>query len=397
MTHPYVIFEITFQGAAHDIPVSFSVMRSTIQHWYDRPGAMGAVIPTLMASSTPEAVLGDYLGTESAPSYDASAAMTSEGDLFYAYTHQFLQTDGTAPLDADGNLVGQNVYVEPVLESTNTAGPQLVDWSDGTTDNKHFLNATNVAGVNNVQFFVLTFDQPMLAGDPSVNPDSVLDPANYNIINADGNIISNAIAHVDYGLSEVAQMAGSYGLNPVPSNKYEVILALDANPNVAGNQPLTPGTYTLQVNQAVPATSTTAGQAGLRNIYGSPLFLSGFNPNGNAFNQTITIGTASPPGPPGLAATDTPINAIRGGLQFDPSTASALDGNYIVVWTNIAASGGRDGISSTAANAAQSYSPSLSGCDQHDGTSTTWGHPDVAMDPSQARSSWPPVGRRARR
>ena len=283
-------------------------------------------------------------------------------------------------MDADGNAIQQNVYVEPVLESTNTAGPQLVDWSDGTTDNKHFLNATSVSGVNSVQFFVLTFDQPMLAGDPSVNPDSVLNPANYNIVDANGNIISNAIAHVDYGLSEVAEMAGSYGLNPVPSGKYEIILTLDANPNLPGNQPLTPGTYSLQINQAVPANSTTAGQTGLRNIYGTPMYLSGFNPNGNAFNQTITIGTASPPGPPGLAAQDIPINAQRGGQQIDPSTAAALDGSYVVAWTSII--NGQTNIVAQRFNS--NNVPILGEFTVNTTASTTWGHPDVAMDPSGA-------------
>src|SRR5205823_6426373 len=121
------------QGDAHDIPISLAVTRSQIQHWIVQPGQNGAVTFVLVGSGAPQAIAGDYSGQQSEPSFNQSMGMTSEGDLVYSYSHQFLQTDGSTPLNADGNPLQQNIYVQQVNESTNTAGPQLVDWSDGTT------------------------------------------------------------------------------------------------------------------------------------------------------------------------------------------------------------------------------------------------------------------------
>ena len=96
-----------------------------------------------------------------------------------AYTDQALQTDGvTVPTDANGNPIYSNIYAEQLNESTDTAGPQVVGWSSANGvsllpklgSNSNSATATGV----NAQYFVLTFDEPMLADNPATDPDSVL-------------------------------------------------------------------------------------------------------------------------------------------------------------------------------------------------------------------------------
>ena len=48
-------------------------------------------------------------------------------------------------------------------------------------------------GVNS-QYFVLTFDEPMLADSPVLDPDSVYNPANYQIYNSNGILMYGVIA-----------------------------------------------------------------------------------------------------------------------------------------------------------------------------------------------------------
>ena len=129
-------------------------------------------------------------------------------------------------------------------------------------------NGSTLAG-STVSYIVVTFDKEMLAGDPSNNPDSVLNPENYVLLDGNGNPIAGAIVHIDYGLSEVAQMADVYGMDPLPSNKWEAILTMDGNPNVAGDQALGNGTYTLELLNAIEPSTTTTGQTGLEDSNGS--------------------------------------------------------------------------------------------------------------------------------
>ncbi len=344
--HGDTLYEITFHGEMANIPINMQVNTSFLTYWEPVVIAINnnqtVTIDELLGAAMQPALafLGDYAGYQGTDQYNASVAMTSEGDIVTTYTQQQLESDGSLPLDASGNYSYQNVYYRRLGESTNTAGPQVVDWSDGT--GKSFLDVPgNIVAGETANYFVLTFDQPLLSGDPNVYPDSALNPSNYKIYDSNGNLLSNVITHVDYGLSEVAQVAAQYGdnLNPVPSSKYEVVLTLDSDPVTPGNQPLADGTYTLQVDNAVPITNTTSGQSGLRNIYGTPLNLSGFNPNGKNWKYTITLhastNVATPPVAPGRNVRDVPLNTgTPTGNRIDPVVASSQNGNYVVVWTS---------------------------------------------------------------
>ncbi|MGA2502147.1 MAG: hypothetical protein ABSH20_30760, partial [Tepidisphaeraceae bacterium] len=292
------VFELIFQGQAHDIPVTFTILNPNDQQWIGTPVVNNNATTytwALGGASPPVANLGDYMGVQGSAQYDAALSMNSAGNMVATYTDQALQTDGTAPVDANGNAIDSNIYYERLAESTDTAGPRITAWT--SANGVDLLNAPGAIATNvnaqgiygqyitsgtatnvNAQYLVLMFDEPMLAGDPTVDPDSVYNLANYQLYNgATNTLISGVITHIDYGLSEVAQMAGPYGngMNPVPDNKWEAILTVNN-----GATPLAPGTYTLKVLNAVPSSSTTAGQNGLRNVYGTPLNLAGYDPTG---------------------------------------------------------------------------------------------------------------------
>jgi hypothetical protein len=347
--HGNTLYEVTFHGEMANIPVNLRILNYNVFSWFPYVIVVGQNQVTTdelkYPAHPPVAISGDYAGYQGTDQYNSSIAETSEGDMTLAYTQQQLYSNGAVPQDAYGNAVYQNVYYRRLGESTNTSGPQVTDWSDGT--GKSFLDVPgNIVAGETASYFVLTFDQPLLSGDPNVNPDSALDPNNYKIYDSNGNLLSGVITHVDYGLSEVAQLAGQpayqgHNLNPIPSNKYEVVLTLNGSQNSAqqGVQPLSDGTYTLVVDNAVPVSATTAGQSGIRNIFGTPLNLSGFNPTGKNWTYTITIhastNVATPPGPPGRNVRDVPINTgVDTGNQIDPRVASSLNGNYVVVWTS---------------------------------------------------------------
>jgi hypothetical protein len=386
LDYGYHVYELVFQGQAHDIPIQLTVAPGAVtEQWVPVSSTTNGTITStwsLQAASPPVAYVGDYTGVQGSAQYNASVAITSAGSMVAAYTDQALQTNGKIPLDASGNQIDSNVYYEQLAESTDTAGPRVVGWTSGNGIDliNGGIGGNGTATGVNAQYFVLTFDEPLLDGDPATTADSVLNPANYQIYNNTGTLLSGVITHVDYGLSEQAQVAASDGTNPIPDNKWEVILTLDGNPSLAGNQPLPAGTYTLKVLNAIPASSTTSGQTGICDIYGTPLNLTGYDPTGSDFEGTITLSTsgnvAGNPGPPGVSATDSPINSVRAGQQIDEAVASSATGNYVVVWTSIinnqsnivgelfTAGGVQIGSEFTVNSTA----------------STSWGFPDVAMD-----------------
>ncbi len=279
-----VVFELTFEGQAHDIPIAVSVPAAADQQWVATKvftttnGTTTSTTSYAEGGASPPVVLaGDYSGSQGTPQYNAALGLTAAGNQVVAYTNQALQTDQTTPVaDAYGNLVS-NIYYNQLNESTDIAGPHIVGWTDG--NGVDLLNAPKASAVGvNSKYMVLTFDEPMLADNPATDPDSVYNTANYQIYDSNGNLLSGVVTHVDYGLSEVSQVANLYGFtninstSDVPDNKWEVVLTID-DPTTGGALPN--GTYTLEVLAAEHA--FTGGQTGLCNIYGTPLNLTGYN------------------------------------------------------------------------------------------------------------------------
>jgi hypothetical protein len=398
-----VVYELTFEGQVHDVPVDMFIRGGSVNdlQWIGSrtitPGTPPAK-PTISAetfatggASAPVVVPGDYTGSPGTEQYNAALGVTAAGNQVVAYTDEELQTDQATPVDDSSGNLESNVYYNQLDESTDIAGPHIVSWTDG--NGVDLLNApkSSAVGVNS-KYLVLTFDEPMLADNPATDPDSVYNTANYQIYDSNGNLLSNVITHVDYGLSEVSQVAGQYGFtninssSAIPDNKWEVVLTIDDSSTATGELPN--GTYTLKVLAAEHA--TTGGQTGLCNIYGTPLDLTGFNqPTSQPFVATVTINSSTNPGqepiPPGTTQTDPPINAApyAGGEQLDPSASStndsgdtALNGNYVVVWSSTI--GGQSNI------IGQMYKSSgvqIGGeFVVNTAASTNWSTPAVAMD-----------------
>ncbi len=365
----WYIFELVFQGQAADVPITLGVVNAVDHQWGVKKNQAGGTpppaptyTPVTFAAGAPVATLGDYEGTQGSPQYDASIAMTSAGSMVSAYTSEPVLSApiglDNVPLPSDSNLdlngyddTGdvQNIYAEPLEETTDTAGPHVVSFTDGNgvdlmpDSNGEVNNGTATATGVNATHLVLTFDEPMFSPNPVQYADSVYNASNYEIYNSAGTLMSGIITQVNYGLSEVAQMSETSGFgtnanSAIPDNKWEVVLTLDDAANAANGGALPDGTYELLVRNAEPANSASAGQTGLCNIYGTPLNLTGYNPAGSDFTASITISKSTNPGgnpvPPGLTATDTPINSVRGGLQTDPAMATGATGNYVIVWTS---------------------------------------------------------------
>ncbi len=394
------IFELVFEGQAADIPIAVASGPTppNDQQWIETKtvttttNGKKTTTPSYAegVASTIKVFAGDYAGLQGSPQYNASIAMTSAGSMVTAYTDEPLLSDEVENLaDAYGNPI-TNVYYRQLAESTDTAGPRVVTLTDG--NGVDLLNAPKASATGvDAKYLVLTFDEPMLADNPATDPDSVYNPANYQIYDNSGNLLSNVITHVDYGLSEVSQVANAYGFDninsssDIPDNKWEVVLTLD---DPANNGPLPDGTYTIKVLAAEH--SATGGQTGLCNVYGTPLNLTGYDqPNSIGFQDTVTISASTNPGSspiaPGLSQTDTAINSVpyRGGYQLDPSVGTTndlsqtvLNGNYVVVWTS--------DINGTTNIIGQLYKSSgIARCAEfvvNTTASGSWGSPAVGMD-----------------
>jgi hypothetical protein len=391
-----VVYELQFEGQAHDIPISVTVAAAADAQWVGTkvitagPPQTSTTTFALGGASPPVVIAGDYSGVQGTPQYNPSLGLTSAGNMVVSYTNQILQTDQSTPAtDAAGNLQS-NVYYNSLAEATDIAGPHIVNWTDGNGVN--LLNAPkNTATGVNAQYMVLTFDEPMLADNPATDLNSVYNPNNYQIYDSNGNLLSGVVSHVDYGLSMVSQVASLYGFNnnnstsSIPDNKWEVVLTIN-DPSTGGA--LADGTYTLKVLAAQH--QLAGGQTGLCNIYGTPLNLTGFNQaTPTNFQSTITINKSTNPGgaptQPGLQQTDPPINIapFQGGQQIDPAVSStndsnntALNGNYVVVWTSKI-----NGQTNIVGQMYKASGVQIGGQFQVNTTaSTSWGSPDVAMD-----------------
>ncbi len=95
--HGYTVYELTFQGQAHDVPIEIGVTADQAQYWTNKPGANGEETPTLVASpDVTEVVEGDYEGIQGPEQYNASAAISSSGNMVVSYTNQPLLSGGPA-------------------------------------------------------------------------------------------------------------------------------------------------------------------------------------------------------------------------------------------------------------------------------------------------------------
>ncbi len=226
-------------------------------------------------------------------------------------------------------VAGQNIYFRTFTESTDTAGPEVTDVlaPDGSV-----LNTTNPLYFDSggLKYMVLDFDEEMMAGDPTTNPDSILNPANF-ILSRNGAAIANGVVSVQYGMNKAYQV----GLSPLPTNKWEAVLTLDANSLQSGNQALGTGVYTIQVRTPQAASTQTSSTSGVRDRAGNPLNSNGNLSNGASFTRQFSVVVS------GVDNSTSQDPGIGGGTAQNAHTypestravAVAPNGIQIAVWT----------------------------------------------------------------
>ena len=303
--------------------------------------------------------------------YQKGRTPQSPSPVFVMHTYgEAGTTQGLASLgmQPDGNFVvawsesvsgfydDTQIFFRQFHENTDTAGPRVADLiaPDGT----RVAEGDRYPTVSGLRYLVLTFDEELKAV-PDVNTqlqymgidpanasesllaelqrrfdDSVLNPNNYRLLRDDV-MVGGAIADVEFGMNVVADRAAEYGLNPIPSNKWEVILTFDIDTIAPGLQPLPIGQYTIEVMHPIPVTTIHQSQTGVRDKAGNPLGHTGFQDGGEDFSRNFSVvvglGPAGP-GDPDENATDDPINTTQTGDQSHPAVAIDENGDYVVVW-----------------------------------------------------------------
>ena len=235
-----------------------------------------------------------------------SVAMTPDGDYVVVWS-------GKGSGDVEG------VYARRYDEATDTAGPMLTDFllPDGTSISSSRQITQPVYAV------VLSFDE-------ALSDATATNIANYQLLR-DGINVSGGITQAFYGLDMAYQLSGQYGLNAQRTNKYQVVLIVDANGVSPGVTPLTDGQY-----QIVALNS-------IRDKAGNPLLGFVQNLNGSAMSQIINV--TVPTGQETLVSDGVNQSPPAGQYTYATtadSVASDADGDYVAAWTDTTA--GQEGV-----------------------------------------------------
>ncbi|MCG2682221.1 MAG: S1 family peptidase, partial [Planctomycetales bacterium] len=325
---PWYFYEVTFQGEVHDTPMRLVLMGSSLMV-DDVPAPPPVIFPHTGASA----------GT---PQYNASIGMTPDGDFTIVWT----QTE----LNSMGRGTNQNIYYRRFDEGTDTAGPtvagiyapsgQLID--DNTT----------VYSANGLRHIVVSLTEAMY-DNAAHTGDAVTNPANYRLL-LNGVEVTNAVVKVEYGMNRAADLArtAEYAdLNPLPVNRWEIIVTVDANGLLPGTPTMGTGNYTLELLTPVTPTPTNPiGRNGLRDKSGNPLGHTGFQVGGaNAtVNFTVVVVGQTPGAGIEFLVNDTTAGvqttgaaySVAPGQQFNYRTVAVdHDGDFVVVWVGY----GQDG------------------------------------------------------
>ena len=188
----YVVFEIIFQGESHNSGFDISLAPGDSCDMVkpdpvDPDGDDIDIFPII-----DEIMIASY-GTSQ---YNAAMDMEPDGDFVTAWTQ--------AETYSGYYSANDNIYYREIDERTDTAGPRLVDLYN--SDGNGVGQGESIEG--GTRYIVLTFDEEMLATDPSADPDSILNPLNFTIYR-DGVEIPEGIAHVEFGMNCAANLAGT--------------------------------------------------------------------------------------------------------------------------------------------------------------------------------------------
>jgi hypothetical protein len=391
MTQGYfdVVYDGAWAGIAHTLAIGTTIQgpppapaqgqpqapdiryAGTISFYEVNKGVLPTTTPVTAVPVPLPMVAMEQEASEGTEQSYASIAETRSGNFVVAWTQFDQYSDGADvsqddlynPTDTAPVLMGSTVYTREFQETTETTGPLVAGLfaPDGTRVDG---SANYKATVGALTHLIVSFDSPMLNyPDPTTQlaelgltmltatpaelqqvennwADSVRNPANYQLSLGTG--VVPQVASVQYGLNEASYLAANDPtdypdlVNAPAANRLEAVLTFAS--------PLSGGTYTLTVSHPIIATTTTAGHGGVENIEGNPLARTGYAALGADYVQTFTLANASggvTPGQPATGSTDTPISPTQAGNQFDPSVATAANGNYVVVW-NSAVNGAYD-------------------------------------------------------
>lgn len=258
-----------------------------------------------------------------------SGGMEPDGDFTAVFVQREARTDGL--------VTNTNIYYRRFDESTDTAGPRVTD----LVDSRGYSIAGGLSTEGPVYHLVVTFDEEVFAGDPTRFRDSVLNPENFVLYRGDVEIPGGVIK-VEFGLNKAAELAGRpdgvdhdgdgvpdgiYRLNPLPTNKWEAVITLDANGVIGPGAPgLEAGDYRLVVRAPNPAQNVS----GIRDLAGNPLGSSGYVVAGADMTLAFSVTLVTPD-----VRVDTAVGTESGRTFAEAAGAVArdADGDYVVVWT----------------------------------------------------------------
>ncbi|MBN2581092.1 MAG: trypsin-like serine protease, partial [Pirellulales bacterium] len=342
-TQNYIIYEIRFQGDVHssDPGLGQIVNNPDDDLMLNEPLDDSDPVPY------PQQGLSPYTASNAGePQGAATIGMQPDGNFTLVWTQtDYYSTLGTSLIDPAGN----SIFFRNFTETTDTAGPNVSGMyygPEGTpmgadTEISVASPAVDQYGrdVGGLKYTVISFDEDMLTVDPlthKVSADSVTNPQNY-VFNGTG-----AIVHIEYGFNRASQLVqqdpmeyGSY-LSPIPTNKWEVVLTFDANPNQDGNQGLSVGIYSITALPWIaPTTEDPEGASGLRDRAGNTLQKTGFTPDGGSYTQSFVVVYDEGGGGGGG---DPPVTGSSDNGYTQPGSPGAVaadaDGDHIVVWTD---------------------------------------------------------------
>ncbi len=334
-----VLFEIVFQGSAHDTAFEVEIIASDTLRGgvtYDTNG--NAVTDWVDGPAVSDAIEGDTYGLSGTLQTNASIGMERDGDYVAVYT-QVEAYSNAGYTDDDSGTANSNIYYRRFDEETDTAGPMVSDFADANGDTIE----DDAELTENVQYIVLTFDEEMLGGDPEEVANSVLNTANY-ILYESGAEVSGGIINVSYGLSKAAELAGQidpltgeeYDLSAIPSNKWEVVITVDSNPDEDGAQALQDGYYTIQVLSTSSSAASDDG-LGLQDKTGNTLYMTGYDDDGEDFSRSFSISVTERTDEPVTDSDSSTSSTVLEDGHTDAESSGAIaadaDGQYVVVWT----------------------------------------------------------------
>jgi subtilisin-like proprotein convertase family protein len=307
------VFEITFTGEAHDIDFSLSFAAGT----------------ATQPQGAPPAKLFEYNQADSGITQtESSIAMEPDGDFVVVWTQLERRTSdafGYPALFGSGN---QSIFYRRFDEDTDTAGPIVTDLISSTGERVDNLEI--ISDVNGVRYIVVPFSEELMAGDPATNPDSVLNPENFVLYQA-GVEIPFGVINVEFGMNKAADLSGKpdgrggiYETSPVPTNKWEAVLTLDADGAASANEVrLGNGVFRIEGRAPQPANLIS----GLRDKAGNALGYSGYFQAGRDLGRTFIVDLGNP---------DPPVGGVLNGRTHPESpgaVAMDADGDHVVTWT----------------------------------------------------------------